>query len=223
MKKLLCVLGLAVLLMVPAAAYGQTETMVFDSTDGYIGACSYTATSTWTLTQDMDISTFQMWYYWQAGETELPITVTKDGAEFAVFTATRTSCDPYQTSWCNADFAINKTFPAGTYTTTIPNAYQCLKPGGTGTVRLYSMAATSDTDTGTEPDLIATANANTNEAGDTHAADLADDSAVTPLTTDDEEEGDVLVLYVLIGIIVVLVLVIIFMGMKCCKKTSPKQ
>lgn len=231
MKKTIFTLGVALLLILPLAANAQAESKVFDSTDNYLGACSYTKTSTWTLTESLDVSTFQMWYYWQSGETELPITVTKDGAEFATFTATRAACDPYQTSWCNADYAINKTFPAGTYTTAIANAYQCLKPGGTGTVRLYALAAATNTNTAAdvnaEPDLIATANANTNEVVDTNAADLADDSAIVPLTAEtsddtDDESGSVIT-YVLAGIIVVLLIVIVVMYFQCCKKPAPKQ
>lgn len=220
MKKVLFFLGLALLLVMPAVVfdrvYAATETMVFDSTDNYIGACSYTATSTWTLTDELQVAKFQMWYKWQAGETELPITVTKDGAAFASFTATRSACDPYQTSWCNADYVINKTFPAGTYTTSIASAYQCLKPGGTGTVRLYS--TTAATNTNETPNLIATANANTNAAVvNANTNTNATATKATKADSDDNEEGDILA-YVLIGIIVVLLVVIVFMYMTCCKK-----
>jgi hypothetical protein len=113
------------------------DAMVFDSTDNYLGGCSRTDASTWTLPTELQVSTFQIWYYWESNERELPVTVLKDGQPFASFTATRGNCDPYQQSWCNADYALNRTMPAGTYTTKIPNARQCLKPGGTGTVRLY--------------------------------------------------------------------------------------
>jgi hypothetical protein len=220
MKKIIFLFSLAGLLCVPIVAHGQTnaaaETMVFDSTNNYLGGCGYTAASTWTLTKSLSVSKFQMWYYWQANETELPITVTKDGAPFASFTATRSACDPYQTSWCNADFAINKTFPAGTYATTIAHAYQCLKPGGTGTVRLYSLAATANTNTVSANTNRATTNTSVTNKANTNTAVVKTDEA-----TDTEEGGDALTC-TLIGIIVILVIVIVVMFMKCQKKSLGK-
>ncbi len=142
MKKIILIAGLS-LLALPLWAHAETnaaaETLVFDSSNTYLGACGYTDSSQWTLARALTVSKIQLWYYWQANETTLPVTVTKDGAEFASYTATRGSCDPYQASWCNADFAINKEFSAGTYATKIANKYQCLKPGDTGVVRLYSV------------------------------------------------------------------------------------
>lgn len=122
------------------------DPMVFDSTDNYLGGCQLTDKSEWTLKENLHVTTFQIWYYWDANETTLPVTVTKDGQEFASFTATRSSCDPYQKSWCNADYALNKDMPAGTYATKIPGAKQCLKPGGTGTVRLYGTKGAASPD-----------------------------------------------------------------------------
>lgn len=118
-----------------ASALGE---QLFDSTDAYTGACQLTNESTWTLDKDLNVGVFEMWYKWDEGETTLPITISKDGQEFATITATRASCDTYQKTWCNADYAINKMFPKGTYTTKIFNAKQCLKPGGTGAIRLYA-------------------------------------------------------------------------------------
>ncbi|MFH1244288.1 MAG: hypothetical protein V1487_01795 [bacterium] len=114
-----------------------TEVEFFDSTNHYLGACQLTDKSAWELTEDVQVTKFQVWYNWSQGETTLPVQVFKDGEKFAEFTATRASCDPYQQLWCNADYAINKLFPKGKYTTVIPNAKQCLKPGGTGAIRLY--------------------------------------------------------------------------------------
>lgn len=113
------------------------DTLLFDSTNAYLGACQLTDRSEWTLDKDLDISLFQVWYNWDANETELPVTVLYEGEDFASFTAKRASCDPYQKLWCNADFQINKTFPKGKYETKIPTKKQCLKPGGTGAIRLY--------------------------------------------------------------------------------------
>lgn len=124
-----------------------TETMVFDSTDRYLGACQLTDKSEWELKDEIKVSKFEVWYNWSQGETELPVKLFKDGQPFAEFTATRSSCDPYQHQWCNADYEINKTFPAGKYSTTIPNRRQCLKPGGTGAIRLYTNDGVTTTPT----------------------------------------------------------------------------
>jgi hypothetical protein len=114
------------------------EKLVFDSTDHYLGACQLTDKSEWTLKEDINVSKFEVWYNWNQGETSLPVKIFFNGEKFAEFDATRASCDPYQHQWCNADFQINKLFQKGTYTTEIPNARQCLKPGGTGAIRLYT-------------------------------------------------------------------------------------
>jgi hypothetical protein len=155
MKKILMFLTIMFVLAFSGKA-AALDPMVFDSTDNYLGGCQLTDTSTWTLTEDLNVTTFQIWYNWAQGETTLPITVTKDGGEFATFTATRGACDPYQATWCNADYALNKVMPKGTYATKIENKKQCLKPGSTGTVKLYgnhdisaSPAATSVTNNST--------------------------------------------------------------------------
>ena len=136
MKRIILVLVISGLLSLTAPVFAD-DAMVFDSTDNYLGACSFTDSSAWTLSENFTVSKFQIWYKWQTGETALPVTVYKDGVEFASFEAKRGDCDPYQTTWCNADYAINKDFSAGNYTTKIPAAYQCLKPGGTGIVVEY--------------------------------------------------------------------------------------
>jgi hypothetical protein len=120
-----------------AGSAAAADKLVFDSTNHYLGACQLTNTSEWELPQALAVTTFEVWYNWEAGETDLPVTVYYNGEEFAKFVATRASCDPYQKKWCNADFAINKSFPAGKYSTKISNSRQCLKPGGTGAIRLY--------------------------------------------------------------------------------------
>lgn len=227
MKKILFLFSLAMLIALPITVHGQTnaatETMVFDSTDNYTGGCSLTATSTWTLPNNLTVTKFQMWYKWQTGETELPIAVTKDGETFAAFTATRSACDPYQTSWCNADYAINKTFPAGTYTTTIANAYQCLKPGSTGTVRLYGSVATT-TNANSASNLVATENSNTNSAVNTNTTvsnvNTQNNNAQTTATKVDDTKDSNTLVYVLIGIIVILVIVIIVKFLSCRKKAK---
>lgn len=144
--KLFFVGVVAAILLYAAGTVHAADLLVFDSTDNYLGTCQFTDTSSWDLTKDISVSKFQIWYKWNTGETSLPVTVNKDGVPFASFEAKRGDCDPYQTTWCNADFNINKVLPKGTYTTEIPNQRQCLKPGGTGAVRLYSSDTTTTSD-----------------------------------------------------------------------------
>lgn len=120
------------------ASVYAAESLIFDSTDNYLGGCQFTNKSTWQLPKDFTVSKIQLWYKWNTGETSLPVTVFHNNEKFASFDAKRGNCDPYQTTWCNADYDINTLFPAGTYSTEISDRRQCLKPGGTGTVRLYS-------------------------------------------------------------------------------------
>ncbi|MFH1170919.1 MAG: hypothetical protein V1778_00035 [bacterium] len=230
MKTLRIILGVTfgMLLLAPFSARATDDPMVFDSTDNYLGGCSYTNTSTWTLPQSLTVSKIQLWYNWQSGETSLPVTVKKDGADFATFTAVRGACDPYQATWCNADYAINKIFPAGTYTTAIANAYQCLKPGGTGTVRLYgttdrvattnvnSATNTSDDTVNTNTGLIApspAANENLNTASN---ANVAVTNAVTAAVAEDTAgDSSSTIFYVIIAILVVIILVLVIKVISC--------
>jgi hypothetical protein len=132
-------MGVFLLITFLALAKGSSaaETMFFDSTNNYLGACQMTNKSEWDLKEETTVSKFELWYYWNQGETNIPVKLFLNGEKFAEFEAVRSSCDPYQKSWCNADFQINKLFPAGKYSTEIPDSRQCLKPGGTGAVRLY--------------------------------------------------------------------------------------
>lgn len=113
------------------------EVMFFDSTNNYLGACQLTNKSEWELTEDAQVTKFEVWYSWNQGETTLPVKLYLNGEKFAEFEATRAACDPYQKQWCNADYQINKLFPKGKYSTEISESRQCLKPGGTGAIRLY--------------------------------------------------------------------------------------
>jgi hypothetical protein len=219
-------ISLLVLCLAPFTVRAADDPMVFDSTDGYIGACAYTATSTWTLTQDLTISKFQVWYKWQAGETSLPVTVTKDGQDFASFTAVRGTCDPYQATWCNADYAINRVLPAGTYTTTIATAYQCLKPGGTGTVRLYGTTGTTAvtianatvnaSDTAANVNTNRTpVNANTNAISNTN--NIVTSTTNTVATEECGKATTPTALFIIIGVLVVIIFVLIMMVMAARK------
>lgn len=138
MKKIMTLVFFFVFLLIVAGQAKAAEKMVFDSTDNYLGGCLMTDKSEWKLKKDINVTKFEIWYSWDQGESKLPVKVFLNGEKFAEFEATRSQCDPYQKQWCNADFQINKLFPAGKYTTEIPNKRQCLKPNGTGTVRLIA-------------------------------------------------------------------------------------
>lgn len=140
------IFGLFALFFLVATSAQAADKLVFDSTNNYLGACQLTDTATWTIKEDLDISTFQIWYRWNSGETTLPVTLMRDGKKIAEFTATRAACDPYQAQWCNADYVYNAVLPKGTYTTKITDKRQCLKPGGTGAVRLYTKTESDPTD-----------------------------------------------------------------------------
>lgn len=122
------------------AAAQESEVQIFDSTDHYLGACQQTDKAEWTLDKDLEVTTFQIWYNWLADEKEFDFVLNKDGDEFIAGTVTRTTCDTYQKNWCNGDLKVDRTFPAGEYSLTIDNPRMCLKPGGTGAIRLYGPA-----------------------------------------------------------------------------------
>lgn len=159
----LCVFMASLFIARPA---GAADTMVFDSTSNYLGGCQLTDKSEWELKEDLNVSKFEVWYNWNQGETSLPVKVFFNGEKFAEFEATRGNCDPYQKQWCNADYQINKQFLKGTYSTEIPNKRQCLKPGGTGAIRLYSDSNPVKA-TNTSPTIIPTITNQTNINGTT--------------------------------------------------------
>lgn len=137
MKKIIVFLICFILFFLTTTTTSAADVLVFDSTNNYLGGCQLTNKSEWDLKEDINVTTFQVWYNWNQGEEKLPVKLFKDQIPFAEFEATRSSCDPYQKQWCNADFTINKLLPKGKYSTEIPNFRQCLKPGGTGAIRLY--------------------------------------------------------------------------------------
>jgi hypothetical protein len=118
-------------------------------TNSNIGGCSYTDTSTFTIPVDAYVTDLRMWYNWNQGEIKLPYTLTKDGAEFSKGDLVRASCDPYQTSWCEAVYYANKTFPAGTYVLKSATSRMCQNSGSNGngfyTVYGYELGGAAST------------------------------------------------------------------------------
>lgn len=140
MKKIIVLFFLVVVFAFPSVASAE-DPLIIDTTENYLGTCQLTDKSEFELKSDANVSLFRIWYRWDEGEKELPVTIFHEGQKFAEIKTARSQCDPYQALWCNGDFAINKVFPKGKYTTQIAKAKQCLKPGGTGTVRLFGTAA----------------------------------------------------------------------------------
>jgi hypothetical protein len=136
-KKSLVIIFLLGIFLLSKVSSFAAEVEFFDSTDHYLGGCQLTNKSEWEVKEEVLVTKFEVWYNWSQGESVLPVKIFLNGEEFAEFEATRSACDPYQKQWCNADYQINKLFPVGKYTTEIPNSRQCLKPGGTGAIRLY--------------------------------------------------------------------------------------
>ena len=122
-----------------------TDTLIYDTSNHYLGECGYTDTTTFTLDKDLDVSLFQVWYMWNSGEGPLAFTVKKDEVEFLSGDLTRSSCDPYQTAWCNGDLRVNKVFPIGSYEVKVANSRKCAVPSGNGAVRLYTAQAVTPT------------------------------------------------------------------------------
>lgn len=151
MKNLIFFVLFILLVFILTCRVKAAETLAFDSTDNYLGACLLTDKSDWELKEDIQVTKFQVWYNWNQGETTLPVKVFFEGKTFAEFEATRSQCDPYQHQWCNADYQINKLFVKGKYSTEITNKRQCLKPNGTGAIRLYKDDGASATVKKTEP------------------------------------------------------------------------
>ncbi len=133
-KILSSVLGLFALLLA-GVSFAQ-DSVILDTTHGYTGGCSLTSSSDWTLDNEIQVSTIQVWYNWDSGESTVAYTLTKDGMDFASGTLTRAGCDEYQANWCNGNSAINMAFPPGSYELTLSSSKMCTD-GSTGTVRLY--------------------------------------------------------------------------------------
>ena len=113
------------------------ETQLFTNFNS--SACSQTGTSQFTLTQSASVTHWGVWYYWSSGETSVPATVKQGSTTVFSGNLTRASCDPYQTSWCDADGVVNATWPAGAYTVTITSAHMCMNSGSSnqGFVYIY--------------------------------------------------------------------------------------
>ena len=107
-----------------ALAAAPPETQLFNN--GNTLACSQTGSSQFTLANAANVTHWGVWYYWSSGQTSVTATVKQGSATVFSGNLTRASCDPYQTSWCNADAVASATWPAGAYTVTISPPQMCM-------------------------------------------------------------------------------------------------
>lgn len=165
------------------------DPQIYDTSDHYLGACGFTDTTTWELENTLNVTTFQIWYKWNAGEEEVAFTLNKDGAEFLTGEVTRSECDPYQTSWCNGNLEVNKKFPQGSYDLKVAAKRQCAIPSGNGTVRLYGTESTSSEEEVINEDENETSNSNSLISGKdetTYSADTCNCNISTESTTTEK-------------------------------------
>ena len=128
----------------PATTAGMTsDPMFFDTGNNYLGGCSLTDSSKFTLDKAMQVSLLQVWYNWASGESVITYTLEKGGDSFLSGSMVRADCDPYQGNWCNGNHKISKEFPAGDYELKVSSPKMCLKPSATGIVRIYGKASSS--------------------------------------------------------------------------------
>ena len=120
-----------------AASTAPAETQIF--TNFNQSACSQTGSSQFTLTNIANVTHWGVWYDWGTGETTVAATLKQGSTTVFSGNLTRAACDPYQSSWCQADAVANATWPAGAYTVTINPAHMCMNSGSSnqGFVYIY--------------------------------------------------------------------------------------
>ncbi|WP_200377268.1 hypothetical protein [Thiocystis violacea] len=104
---------------------------------GNTAACGTTQTAMFNLQSAVRVSTINVWYDTRIGGRSLPFTLQGPGGQiYGEFQAT--SCDPYQSQWCEGQFIVNSTLQHGQYTvnTSIPAVCQNSGSGGNGFVKL---------------------------------------------------------------------------------------
>ncbi len=126
-------------------AAASAETQIFTNFNS--AACSQTGSSQFTLTNAANVTRWGVWYYWSTGETGVAATVKQGSTTLFSGNLTRASCDPYQTSWCDAEAAVNATWPGGAYTVSINPAHMCMNSGSSnqGFVYIYGTTGTAST------------------------------------------------------------------------------
>lgn len=101
----------------------------------YLGACGYTQSSSFTLTEDKYITRIRIWYDTYMGGNTLSATLSgPDGYNTSSGTINVSGC---YGNWCAAMWDIEQTLKTGTYTLVADNEYVCSNPSGETTLILY--------------------------------------------------------------------------------------
>jgi len=96
------------------------------------GACGFTDTAVLNLQGNAHLDRIAVWYNWAQGENSLNYTIFAQGQAVQSGAMTRSSCDPYQSSWCLAMAQLNRDFAAGSYTIRVSQARVCQNSGSGG-------------------------------------------------------------------------------------------
>jgi hypothetical protein len=104
--------------------------------------CGFTDNAVMNLSRPTYVERVQLWYNWAAGESSLPYVLSGGGRVLRNGQFRRGSCDPYQTSWCEAVDAIDLKLAPGSYTFTTARRRVCQNSGsnGMGFIRVTARA-----------------------------------------------------------------------------------
>lgn len=136
-------LAVGVLSLLAAQAYADqcpAPTQLFHKE--YLGACGYTQTSTFPLSQAAYVTRIRIWYDSSRAPQGISATLTKpDGTQ----QSQQTEKGGCYAGWCEGNFIVNNTLAAGTYTVTANLPYVCKNPSGDSTLVVYGCTATAQT------------------------------------------------------------------------------
>jgi len=187
-----CFLGLwltILFLMNPTfsqATCSSTSTII---NNGYIGACGYTNSTTFTLSQNSEIANIRVWYDTSVGGSSLAATLNgPNGYSKTVTLAKSSAC---QWSWCEANWALGQTLSAGSYTLTIGSKSMCYDPSGKTTLGITGCAASSTTSSTTATSATsssATSSSDSTVATQVSLPDLVDAIGAMPLAATPPRE-----------------------------------
>lgn len=92
-------------------------------------ACQFTRRAGFVLHAPTQIVNIELWYNWSAGETSVPFQMRSGNEVIARGALERTSCDPYQPSWCGASAMVSLMVPPGTYAVDVARSRVCSNVG----------------------------------------------------------------------------------------------
>jgi len=139
----------------------STESVLLDNK--YIGACGYTQSTSFTLTEDSDVARIRIWYDTSVGGNTLSATLSGPaGYSSTSGSITKGGC---QWSWCEANWYLDQVLKAGTYTLKANSQSVCSNPSGQTTLTLFGCAP--EQTEGVDPPYgvsLVDANSNPNDA-----------------------------------------------------------